>query len=252
VVRYRACLAALFVATTAAACSSSGGKGQTATTPPPPSSTSAGTSSAQAGALANTMRKGMSGLTSAHIAVDAGTLGGKSDGVVKYADGQATASDITLDMAGRTRVVTIGNTTYAKLPAGQNTTGKPWALVSPNSSNEFVRGLAGQLTITRATSSLPAVADVVATATSVQNKGGGHYALQLDPSRSAGTTLGSVLSSLGEKTVPVQLTLDGKGRPVLIQISVKLGSQSFPVVIKVSNFNQPVTITAPPRDQVIH
>lgn len=246
--RYRIWLVAVVGALSVAACSSSGGKAASSTPPPPSSSASA--SSAQAGALANTIRKGMSGLTSAHIAVDAGTLGGKSVGDVKYANGQATASDVILEQAGRTRVVTVGDKTYAKLPGGQNTTGKPWVLVSPNSSNEFARGLAGQLTITKATSSLPAIADVVATATSVQNKGGGRYSLQLDPSRAGGTTLGSLLSGLGEKTVPVELTLDSKGRPVLIQLSVKLGSQSFPVVIKVSRFDEPLTITAPPPDQV--
>jgi hypothetical protein len=240
----------------AGGCSSSGGGSSSAPASSPASAVPARPSagSAQAIALGNTMRTGMSGLTSAHIVVDAGALGGKSAGNVSYAGGRATASDITLDVGGSTELRTIGTTTYAKPPPARNTTGKPWVIVSADSKNEFVRALDSQVTISKAAASLPAIADLAATATAVQDKGtdgtGHHYALQIEPARSSGTTLGSLLADIGQKSVPVDLWLDGKGRPVLIRIAVKLGTQSFDVTIAVSRFDAPVKITAPPTDQV--
>lgn len=196
----------------------------------------------------------MATLTSAHVSVDAGALGGRSVGDVMFSGGQATASDITLDAGGKARVVTIGGTSYAMLPPGRNTTGKPWIVVSSSSSNEFVRALASQVTISKAASSLPAIADVVETASAVTDKGtvaaGHQYALRVDPTKVADPTLGSMLRDLGETPVPIQLTLDRTGRPVLIKIAVTLGTQSFPVVITVSRFNAPLHITAPPQSQV--
>jgi hypothetical protein len=236
-------------------CSSSGGRaGSTSAAAPTSTSARPSAGSARAVALGATMRKGMTGLTSAHIVVDAGALGGKSVGDVRYADGAATASDVVVAVGGSTELRTIGATTYAKPPAARNTSGKPWVIVSATSKNEFVRALDSQVTISKAAASLPAIAGVAATASSVQDKGtdgtGHHYALQIEPARSSGTTLGSLLADIGQKTVPVDLWLDGKGRPVLIRIAVKLGTQSFDVTIAVSKFNAPVKITPPPTDQI--
>ncbi|MGH8860065.1 MAG: hypothetical protein ACRDVG_02325 [Jatrophihabitantaceae bacterium] len=249
---FRTRMVLLVLVLVVAGCSSSGGKKTGASNAP--SSSAPSTDLAQAVTLGNTMRKGMTGLTSAHISVDAGTLGGKSVGDVKYANGQATASRITLDVGGRTEIVTVDDKTYAMLPPGRNTSGKPWVIVSSASKNEFVRALDSQATISKAAASLPAVADVAATATSVQDMGnstkGHHYALQIEPARSSGTTLGALLANIGQKTVPVDVYLDSKGRPVLIKIAVKLGTQSLPVTIAVSRFDESLAITAPPANEV--
>jgi hypothetical protein len=97
---------------------------------------------------------------------------------------------------------------------------------------------------------LPAVADLAGSASSVRDKGSGHYALVIDPSRSSGTTLGTLLADIGQKTVPVDVFLDAKGRPVKVRIGVVLGSQSLIVRVDISKFNAPVHIGAPPADQV--
>ena len=76
------------------------------------------------------------------------------------------------------------------------------------------------------------------------------YALQLDPSKISDPNLGGALRDLGENPVPVTLVLDKSARPTQIKIAVKLGTSSFPIVIDVSKFNAPLTITAPPADQV--
>ncbi len=156
--------------------------------------------------------------------------------------------------AARHRSITVGDTTYAKLPAGRNTSGKPWVIVSNDSSNEFVRALSSQVSLTKAATSLPAIADAVGTATSVTDKGttpqGHDYALQLDPSKITDANLGGALRDLGENPVPVTVVLDKSSRPTQIKIAVKLGATSFPIVIDVSKYNAPLTITAPPADQV--
>jgi hypothetical protein len=236
---FRSCAAAALVALALAGCSSSGGSHA-----PSPSRHAASTVSAQA--LAGKIRTGLDGLRSAHIVVDAGALGGTSRGDFTYAGGTATASDITL---GKTEVVTVDGTSYAKLPSGQNTTGKSWVKVSRDSTNEFVRGLSGTLSVSRAAASLPAIADLAATATSVKADGN-TYTMLIDPSRSTGTTLGALLGATGQKAVPVQVTLDSAGRPVRIRVEVKLGSQPFDVDVTVSHVNAPVHISAPPAGEV--
>ena len=243
-------LRALFAATAllVAGCTSSGGSG---TSSAPPSTSS---SSKLAGTVADTMRKGLAGVTSAHLVIDAGGLGGTSTGDVKYSNGQATASRLTVNAGGTAHLVTVGDTTYAQLPPGRNTTGKPWVIVSADSNNEFVRALSSQVSLVKAATSLPAIADAVGTAPSITDKGttaqGHAYSLQLDPGKISDSSLGGALRDLGENPVPVTLLLDKSGRPTQIKIAVKLGSSSFPIVIDVSKFNAPLTITAPPADQV--
>jgi hypothetical protein len=245
--------AVLLVPALLAACSSSGGG--SASTPPssgaPQTSGSAAASSPAAAALAAKMRKGLTGLTSAHVVVNAGALGGTSIGDITYANGTATASDITLESgADKTRIITVGSNSYANLPKGRNTTGKPWVKVSATSKNEFVRALASSLSLNKAAASLPAVAGLASTASSVQAKGTGRYALVIDPAKSSGTTLGTLLGDIGQKAIPVTLVLDSAGRPVKVLIAVKIGSQSFTFGVTVSKFNAPVHISAPPADQI--
>jgi hypothetical protein len=244
--RLRALIAA--TALLVAACTSSGGSG---TSSAPPTSSA---SSKLATTVADAMRKGMAAVTSAHLVIDTGSLGGKSVGDVKYSSGQATASQLTINAGGTAHIVTVGDTTYAKLPPGRNTTGKPWVVVSNDSTNEFVRALSSQVSLVKAATSLPAVADAVGTATSITDKGttsqGHDYALQLDPAKISDPNLGGALRDLGENPVPVTLVLDKSARPAQIKILVKLGTSSFPIVIDVSQFNAPLTITAPPADQV--
>lgn len=206
---------------------------------------------APAQALAATIAKGLAGLTSAHLVVDAGSLGGKSAGNFAYRDGIATASDVVLDNgADTTRIITIGNTSYAQLPKARNTTGKPWVIVSATSKNEFVRALASSVTLSKAAGSLPAVADLAGTASSVVDKGSGHYALVIDPTHSSGTTLGVLLADIGQKTVPVDVYLDSAGRPVKVRITVVLGKQTMLFRVDASRFNAPLHISAPAANQV--
>ncbi|HEY8301782.1 MAG TPA: hypothetical protein VIG48_07780 [Jatrophihabitans sp.] len=241
--RFRAFLLALVL--TLAGCSSSGGG---------TAATSGSSSARSATALAATLKKATVGLTSAHIALDAGPLGGAATGDVRFADGHTTASDVTVDLAGKTRIVTVGDTSWAMLPSGRNTSGKPWVLVSSSTSNEFARALVSQVGVIKAAVSVPEIADVVAHASSVRDLGtsaqGHHYALLLAMNRIKDTALGGELATLGTDPLPVDVYLDPQGRPVKIDLAAKVGGQSLPIAVTVSNFGAPVHISAPPADQV--
>lgn len=246
---FRTCAAGLTAVVLLAGCSSSGGS--TSSSVPPSTSAS---SSAAAAALAAKVRAGTRNLTSAHISVDAGALGGKAAGNVAFHDGTTTASDVTLNLAGTTRIITVGDTSWAMLPKGRNTSGKPWVLVSENTGNEFVRALVSQVGVIKAAASVPAIADVVAHASSVQDLGtsarGHHYALSLAMDEIRDTSLGAQLATLGTDPLPVDLFLDPKGRPVHVTLAAKLGGESLPIAITASSFNVPVQISAPPSSEV--
>ena len=221
---------------------------------PSSSSSAAASGSPAAAALAATVRKGLTGLRSAHLQVRAGDLLPSTSGDVRYADGRATASRLTIGAgAQRTTIVTVGSATWAKLPTGRNTSARPWVRVTRSSTNEFVRALASELDLTAAVSSLSTVADLVATAPTVRGPGttprGRHYSLVVEPSASAGS-LGALLGAIGQQHVPVDLYLDRHGRPVETVVRVRIGDQPTPVTVTASRFDAPVHIGAPARNQV--
>lgn len=257
VVRRVGTAALLLTVLTAAGCTSSGSK--PAATSGPTSMPGAGTGSTSAASLAAKITKGLAGVTSAHLAVDAGGLGGASTGDFTFANGKATGSDLMVSAGGdQVEVVTTGGTSYAKLPAGQNTSGKPWVQVTADSKNEFVRGLAATLPLNQAVGSLDQLTAVIAGATAVRDKGaatvGGaaahRYGLTITPAAGSSSELQGLLAQLGTKSLPVDLWLDRTGRPVRVVLSIDLAGESIPFDVTISKYDAPVTITAPPADQV--
>jgi hypothetical protein len=242
---------------------SSSGPTQSAPAPGPTSgATGAATaiSTATAASLSAQMSAALDTLHSAHLDVDAGGLGGKSTVDVTFAGGKATATDLTIDANGQpVEVRTVGDTSYAKLPPAMNKSGKPWILVTSNSSNAVVQGLTTSMGATKAITSLDAITALVGSAQSVQAKGtetvGGvsaaHYALQIDASKgSSNPDIATMLTLLGDATIPVDVWLDGKNRPVKLVIEVPLAGQKIPVTVLVGNFDAPLSLPAPPADQV--
>lgn len=58
------------------------------------------------------------------------------------------------------------------------------------------------------------------------------------------------LAASGLKTIPVQLWVDDQGRPVKLTERLHVQGQTLHTVSTISRYNQPVTITAPPANQV--
>lgn len=213
-----------------------------------------------AAALAARIRAGLRGLSSARIVADAGALGGTVSGEFRYVNGTASASDLQLGGAGsgHGEIVTVGARSWVEPPVGQRPAGKPWVLVRPGSSNAFVRGVSPVLTVAKAAGSLPAIADVVATASAVTDKGttsvdGGpahEYAVVVDPATASASALTGLLRELGATAIPITLDLDRSGRPVHVTVTVPFGGASYRFTVAVSDFDAPVRISPPPAGQV--
>jgi hypothetical protein len=234
-------------------CSSSGSGKHSAA--PNGSSSAAGTATTRA--VAAQVRKGIDGLTSAHVSVKAGVLLDSLTGELALKSGTVTASNLVVGTgSAAATVISVGTASYAKLPAGQNTSGKPWIKVSATSKNEFARGLASTLSVVQAATSLSGVADLVTTATDLKTLGPAsvgtitaiHYSFTVHGSTS-GSPLSKMLAIAGAAGVPSELWLDSAGRPVQIKLTIAAANVS--ALIALSQFNAPLSITAPPENQVL-
>lgn len=233
--------------------SASGGSATSGATSTSPTSTPA----AQAAPLAAALRHGLAGVTSAHLDVRASGLLGTAVGSIEVRRGTVTASDLVLTTGGsKARVITVGSTSYAHLDGGRQLSGKPWVRVSSTSTNEFVRGLAGNLQLVRSVTSLGEVADLFGTATSVTPAGSAtvdgvrttHDKVILD---SAAQGSGGRLQGLfGSGSVPIDLWTDAQHRPVRVVAHLRLGGSTLAVTVDITKYDVPVTITAPPADLV--
>lgn len=234
------------------------GSGAAHTTGTPSAAAGAG-ASADASALAGQLNSALDALTSAHLAIDAGTLGGTSTADVKLADGHATATDTHLSAGGQqVQVVTVGSNSYVKLSKAPDPA-RPWLAITPNSANPVVKALASGFSVASLTSSLSALGGLLGSSSDLRNEGsaqvGGvastHYTMQLDPAKGTGNAqLDGVLALLGTAKLPVELWLDGQHRPVQLIIHVSLAGSSFPITVQVGDFDAPLTITAPPAAQI--
>ena len=248
-------------ATNGAATSGSDSSGTAA---PPPSST-APAGGDDVSALAARLLSATTGIKTARftLTVTAGPSGSITGrGAERLADGKATALDVTEGLpggAGTLRVIIVDGRTYVKLPPQLNTGRKPYTLVTPNSSSAVVRSLASSLASTRSSASIDSFRDFVRAAESLTDKGmttvGGtpatHYSISVSVAKLPASTAGKqALLSAGLTTIPVELYLDPMSRPVLLVEKLSVQGQQVSTRVAFTDYNRPVTITAPPASQV--
>ena len=231
-----------------AGCTSSGHKGSTST-----GTGNSGSSSTNDGTLLIVSRQiklAVATLSSAAITIDAGGLIATTTGHLKLSAGKGVASDFTIGSgADATRVIVVGTETFAE-PPGQASTGKPYIRVTADSTSEVARGLASTLPILEAAMSLGDLADLLTTATNfVVKTPAQHYSFDVTGD-TKGSALQQQLADLSTKPVPVDLYVNAQNLPVKIVLTVNLGGSALPVTATLSDFNAPVTITAPPANQV--
>jgi hypothetical protein len=246
--------------------------GCSSSSPSSPPSTTAGTTGANvtgpttasgstgASALADRVGAALNALTSVHLDIDAGGLGGKSTADIMLANGHATATDAHLTENGQqVEMITVGGQSYAKLPAANNPSGKPWLEIGSDSTNPMINSLTSGLNIAAMASSLGVVTALMRGSTGLQDKGADtvngvsatHYVMLLSPKKKTGNAqLDSLLSSLGGSEIPLEFWLDSSDRPVQFVIHASFAGTSFPVTVQASKFNAPLSITAPPASQV--
>lgn len=239
-----------------AACTSSGsGKGKP--------SASAGRVSADAARLGTLLTVGIKSIRTAHVQL-AISLAGQSitgQGEENVDAGKLGDSRITVSVPsfGDIEIVIVGSTTYAKLPSSANTSGKPWVLVSSHSSDPVVTQLASAVDSAKAAASLDSVRAFVGAADSVTSRGSQringvattHYSIKVDPAKlPAGFPGKDALVAAAPKSLPVELNIDSSGRPVQVTEDITAAGQAVSTKLVLSKYNQPVSISAPPADQV--
>jgi hypothetical protein len=258
-----------------AACSSStSGKGSTGSSGASRTGASTGSAGGSAAApggkptdaagLGGLMQSAIAGITSAHISLDVDAAGQKVSGAgdEKLSAGKLVAMDITEQLpggAGSLQLIIVGGKTYAKLPPSLNKSGKPYVLVTQDSSNATVRALAGSLNSALSSASIGSVGAFITAAKTVKLVGTGtvngvkatHYSVVVDISKLPADLPGKdALASSGLKTLPLDLYVDDQGRPVRVNEDFKVQGQEVSSNVTVTNYNNPVNVTAPPASQV--
>lgn len=236
------------------------------------SSTTSGTGSAgspaatptDARGLGTLMKQAVNDVTSAHIALKVQVSGQAvtGSGDEKLSNGKLTAMHIAEQLpggSGSLELIIADGKTYAKLPSQLNPTDKPWILVTADSSNPVIQQLSNSINTSLSSASVGNVDVFVNAAKSVTVKGhetvdgvgATHYGIVVDVTKlSSNLPGGDALAASGLKTIPLDLWIDDQGRPVQLTEKIKVQGQEADIKVDISKYNQPVSISAPPADQV--
>jgi hypothetical protein len=259
-------VAVLCPAIAVAGCSTSGaghpsGNNTTSTTSASPTLPPA----TDAAGLAELLRRGISSVSSVHLVLNvttpSQTVNGEGD--AKLADAALKALDITEQLGSgdkrRLLIVDQPGESYAQIGGTANPTGKPWLLITPDSTNPTARNLAASLDAVRRSASFDHFSALASAARSVTLAGKesingtpvDHYSIEVDVAKLPNETPSrQPLLAAGIATLPLELYVDGQGRPVKATQDLTVQGQHTTTAITFSKFNEPVSITAPPPDQV--
>lgn len=213
--------------------------------------------------LAAAMQRGTNSITSAHLAVDITVAGQRVQGAgdEALAEGKLTALSLseTVGGLGTLQVRIVGEETFVALPSSLNKTGKPWAVVSADSTNPVIKSLDTTIKTARQAVSPNTASTFAKTAKSlrlvgseqVNGSAASHYSIAVDVSKLPAAYPGrDSLISAGIKTLPAELWIDEHGRPVRLSEKFSAQRQVISTVLNLSNFNATLNITAPPASQV--
>jgi hypothetical protein len=246
-------VAILLPAVLVAACTSSGkpaGHGSASSTP----TTAAG--------LGRMMESAIAKVSSARFTLDV-SIAGQSltgSGSEKLEHGRLVSVEVTEHLPqGTVQVIVVDGKTYAKLPKALNPSGKPYLRVSPSSSNPVIKTLAGSLNSALASASLGDVSTFTRAAQSVKAVGTAtvagarttHYTVVVDLAKlPASYSAKQALQAGGVRTLPLELYVDQQGRPARLTENFRTQGTQVKTDLTITGYNVPVTITAPPADQV--
>jgi hypothetical protein len=244
------------LATVALAACSSSGKGTNGNVPSGAPTDAAG--------LSSFVQKAVAGITYAHINLDINFAGQSitGSGDEKISGKNLVGLDLTEKLpggAGSIRIIVADGKTYAKLPPAMNTSGKPYLLVTKDSSNPIISQLAPSLDSALSSASLGSVSAFITAAKSLKIKGSEsidgvtttHYSIVVQISKLPSTMPGrDALVASGLSTLPLELYIDHEGRPVQVTEDFKVQGQSVSTKVNVTEYNKPVSIKAPPANQV--
>lgn len=197
----------------------------------------------------------------------------KAAGLDESADGDQTVvnartQDANLILSvpnfGTIQMVIVNGKTYVQVPPNQRTSGKPWALVTPTSSNPFVQALAPGIEQAQSFSGPHAALQMLGAAQSFKFNGTarlsdgsevGRYRVSVGVSGLPFTAAQrALLSQVGIRTIPLDLTVDTAGRirgmTETIHVRAEGVSETTSTEVQMSGFNNPVSVQAPPSSEV--
>lgn len=213
-------------------------------------------------ALGDRLQSAANSLHSAHLTmrVEAGaTINANGD--EQLSNGKASALDLTeqLPSFGTIEIVMVNQKTYARLPESQRTSGKPWVLVRPGSSNPVVSAMGQTLQASDQFTQVGALGTFVNSTKNLRFAGidtidgatVGHYHLTIDvdnlpddfPEK-------QTLETVGLHSLPIDAWVDTSGRSRKVTENLSVAGQKISVVVTLGNFDAPVHITAPPANEV--
>lgn len=255
-----------------AACSSSGSGSSTGRSSATASATTAGAASAAVGsssaapisgaALASKMQAGAASLRSAYVIVTTTAAGQTvtAQGKARFASGKVTGEDMTARLGAETIGMRLaGNSIYIKLPPDAGLpAGKPWVNLSAAGSDPTLSQLAALVKSSLANASVNGDMAYARAVTNVKDLGPAtvngipttKYSYVIDVSKAPSTDFTKILTQAGVSRVPVDLWLDAQDRPVQVTEGTTVAGKPTSTKVLYEKLNEPVSITAPPADQI--
>lgn len=188
------------------------------------------------------MTKGIENLTTANITMEMSVAGAgamSSTGQVDYTQ-DPPASSMTMTVSGmEMKSLTVGGKTYMNMGAASQ---NMWAEIDPATAGVDASS-------TDPLAALKLMGDAVTEATLVGSEDvdgvqADHWTVTLDMSAMGAAAAGAT------GLVTQDVWLDGEGRPVKTVAVIEVAGQSSSTTTTMSDFGTPVTIEAPPADQI--
>jgi hypothetical protein len=186
------------------------------------------------------------------------TISGSGD--EKLSGGKLTAMDLTETVAGnRLRFRVLGRTMYANLPPALFPATKPWVQIDASTQDPPLQQLYTSVRSATQMSGGQQARLFVSVARNLRFEGTQHfdgdtvgrYALTVNiASLPADFPNRDALQASGVAKIPIQLYVDGSGRARMVSEKFSVAGHRFTASTRATKINAPVSITAPPRDQV--
>jgi len=220
-------------ATSSSSSSSSSSSTGSSATPAAPAAAAGQSEDATALAtrISDAMLKAKSGKGT--ISTSGGSAGTNATGSLQFAvDGATTQAQGTFTVAGMTlEIVTTGGVVYIKGLPVQLIGGKPWVKIDPKGTDSLSKSMSQLGSNTGDPRAL------------VDSLKGGKATVK---STSGGQTTYEITGATALAGGTLEVTVDGQGLPSTFKVT----TSGVTVTAKYSDWGAPVTITAPPADQV--
>jgi hypothetical protein len=185
-----------------------------------------------------------------------------------YLAGAASKTQMSMQIpsVGALDMELIGSSMYLKLPAGVLPTAKPWVKFDPNGTDPVSKALSGAISQeqqsvdpTKMLSELAPVATITKSGKdTVAGQPTTRYAISVDTakllkSRFVTPQLRQLVGSTGAKLPPhlnYVMWLNSGSLPVRFTLTETVSGQQIAITANYTDWGQPVSIEAPPADQV--